>query len=67
MEIATTHRSGAVTPLMTFYALFAAAGAIVPWWFNIQYMRQSKELLTPQAWVLGGSSTRSPAPSHQTF
>lgn len=43
-----------VTPLMAFYAVFAAAGAIVPWYFNIRYMRESGELLTPQAWLAGG-------------
>ena len=44
----------AVTPLMTFYAIFAAAGAIVPWFFNIKYMQQSAQLLTPAAWLMGG-------------
>jgi hypothetical protein len=28
-----------VTPLMAFYRAFAAAGAVVPWYFNIRYMR----------------------------
>jgi hypothetical protein len=39
---------------MIFFGMFAAAGAVVPWYFNIQYMRESGELLTPQAWVAGG-------------
>jgi len=43
-----------VTPLLAFYGAFAAAGAIVPWYFNIRYMRESGALLTPQAWLAGG-------------
>jgi hypothetical protein len=43
-----------VTPLQAFYGAFAAAGAIVPWYFNIRYMRESGALLTPQAWLAGG-------------
>ena len=43
-----------VTPSMIFYGAFAAAGAVVPWYFNIKYMQQSGELLTPQAWLAGG-------------
>jgi Protein of unknown function DUF2834 len=43
-----------VTPLMAFYGAFAAVGAVVPWYFNIRYMRESGELLTPQAWIAGG-------------
>ena len=43
-----------VTPMMIFYGTFAAAGAVVPWFFNIRYMRESGELLTPQAWIAGG-------------
>jgi Terpene cyclase DEP1 len=43
-----------VTPSMIFYGAFAAAGAIVPWYFNIKYMQESGELLTPQAWLAGG-------------
>jgi hypothetical protein len=43
-----------MTPLMTFYGTFAAAGAIVPWYFNIRYMRESGDVLTPQAWLAGG-------------
>ena len=43
-----------VTPLMVFYGAFAVAGAIVPWYFNIRHMRETGELLTPQAWVTGG-------------
>lgn len=47
-------RRGAVTPLMVLYGAFAAAGAVVPWYFNLRYMRESGELLTPQAWIAGG-------------
>ena len=42
------------TPLTIVYGTFAVAGAFVPWYFNIQHMRQSGELLTPQGWVAGG-------------
>jgi Terpene cyclase DEP1 len=43
-----------VTPLMVFYGLFAAVGAVVPWYFNVRYMRESGEILTPQRWLAGG-------------
>jgi hypothetical protein len=43
-----------VTPLMIFYGTFAAAGAVVPWYFNIRHMRESGEMLTPQGWIAGG-------------
>ena len=43
-----------LTPLMLFYGVFAAAGAVVPWYFNLKYMQESGQLLTPQAWVAGG-------------
>jgi hypothetical protein len=39
---------------MAFYGVFAAAGAAVPWYFNIRHMRESGELLTPQGWLAGG-------------
>jgi hypothetical protein len=39
---------------MIFYGAFAAAGAVVPWYFNVRHMRESGELLTPQVWVAGG-------------
>ena len=45
---------GRMTPLMIVYGIFAAAGAIVPWYFNIRHMRESGELLTPQVWLAGG-------------
>jgi hypothetical protein len=47
------HRPGG-TPLMTFYGVFAAAGAVVPWYFNVRFMAESGELLTPQRWLAGG-------------
>ena len=34
------HRGG-VTPLMAFYGVCAPAGSVVPWSFNIRYMRES--------------------------
>jgi hypothetical protein len=43
-----------VTPSMVFYGAFAAAGAVVPWYYNIRHMQESGELLTPQAWLAGG-------------
>lgn len=43
-----------VSVLMVFYGAFAAAGAVVPWYFNVRHMRESGELLTPRAWVAGG-------------
>lgn len=47
-------RRGGVTPLMAVYGAFAAAGAVVPWYFNARYMWESGELLTPQAWLAAG-------------
>lgn len=43
-----------MTPLMVFYGTFAAAGAIVPWYFNIRHMQESGAMLTPQGWVAAG-------------
>jgi hypothetical protein len=47
-----------VTALMLFSGAFAVAGAVVPWYFNIRYMREAGELLSPQVWLAGVSSTR---------
>jgi hypothetical protein len=47
-------RSVTVTPLMIFYGAFAAAGAVIPWYFNLRHMQESGELLTPQGWLAGG-------------
>lgn len=46
-----------VTPLMVFYGLCAAAGAVVPWYYNLAFMRESGELLTPQRWLAEGFAT----------
>lgn len=46
-----------VTPLMTFYGLCAAAGAVVPWYYNLAFVRESGELLTPQRWLAEGFAT----------
>ena len=46
-----------VTPLAIFYGVFAAAGAVVPWYFNMVWMRESGSLLTPSALVAGGFVT----------
>ena len=43
--------------LTVFYGVFAAAGAVIPWYFNIVWMRQSGELLTPYALLAGGFVT----------
>ena len=43
-----------VTPLMVFYGAFAAAGAVIPWYFNIRFMQESGEMLTPQQWLAHG-------------
>ncbi len=43
-----------VSALMVFYGAFALAGAIVPWYFNIRFMQESGQLLTPQMWLAGG-------------
>jgi hypothetical protein len=45
------------TPLAIFHGIFAAAGAVVPWYFNIVWMRDSGALLTPSALVAGGFIT----------
>jgi hypothetical protein len=42
---------------MGFYGLCAAAGAVVPWYFNLRFMRESGELLTPQRWLAEGFVT----------
>ena len=47
-------RKSRMTPLVLFYGVCAAAGAVVPWYFNVKYMQESGELLTPQVWVAGG-------------
>jgi hypothetical protein len=46
-----------VTPLMVFYGVFAAAGAVVPWYYNLRFMRESGEVLTPQRWLAEGFAT----------
>jgi len=46
-----------VTPLMVFYGLCAAAGAVVPWYYNLAFMRESGEILTPQRWFAEGFAT----------
>lgn len=46
-----------VTPLIVFYGLCTAAGAVVPWYYNLRFMRESGELLTPQRWLAEGFVT----------
>ena len=43
-----------VSALMAFYGAFALAGAVVPWYFNIRFMQESGQFLTPQMWLAGG-------------
>jgi hypothetical protein len=43
--------------LAILYGIFAAAGAVIPWYFNIVWMRESGSLLTPSALVAGGFVT----------
>jgi hypothetical protein len=43
-----------VTPLMVFYGVFTAAGVVIPWYFNIRFMQESGETLTPQRWLAEG-------------
>jgi hypothetical protein len=50
--IPMTHKK--LTPLAIFYGIFAAAGAVVPWYFNIVWMRETGLLLTPATFVSGG-------------
>jgi hypothetical protein len=45
-----------ITPLMWFYLLCAIAGAIVPMYHNVQYMR-SGHTFTPMAWLEAGLAT----------
>jgi hypothetical protein len=59
-----TPKAGAVTPLTVFYGLCALAGAVVPWYFNLRFMIESGEMITPvnlfaagYASVLAGSLT----------
>ena len=44
-------------PLCVVYGLFAVAGAVIPWYFNIVWMRETGSLLTPAALVAGGFIT----------
>src|SRR4051812_30427047 len=50
-------RAAAATPLIVFYGLFAAAGAVVPWTFNIRFMVESGEWITPHGLIAGGFVT----------
>jgi len=46
-----------VTPLMIFYGVFPGPGLVVPWSFNIQFMMESGELITPHGLIAGGFVT----------
>jgi hypothetical protein len=45
------------TPLMGFYLLFAVAGAVVPWYFDIKFVVDTGEMLTPHGLIAGGFVT----------
>jgi hypothetical protein len=42
-----------ITPLMWFYLLSAIAGAIVPMYFNMQFMKTG-QTFTPMVWLQAG-------------
>lgn len=46
-----------LTKLSIFYGLFCIPGAIVPWYFNLQYSFSKGELLTPSELIAGGFVT----------
>lgn len=45
------------TLLQAVYLLFAVAGAIVPWYFNIRYVVDTGEMITPHGLIAGGFVT----------
>lgn len=53
-EIVRNMFKNRITALMVFYGAFALAGVVVPWYYNILYMRETGQLLTPQMWIAGG-------------
>jgi len=53
----TEHESVRMSPLMCFYGIFAIAGAIVPWYFNIRFMLDTGELITPHGLIASGFVT----------
>ena len=55
--MSTRSSSIVVTPLMIFYGVFAMAGLVVPWYFNIRFMMESGEMITPQGLIAGGFVT----------
>lgn len=50
-------QSGA-SPLMIFYGICAAAGAVVPMSYIVRDMLETGEPFTPQAWLAAGFSSR---------
>src|SRR5262245_5021326 len=46
-----------VTPLVVFYGLFAAAGLVVPWYFNIRAMIEMGRLFSVSEFFAAGFET----------
>lgn len=46
-----------ITPLMGFYLACAVAGAIVPWYFNVQHILHSDVPFTVASWLQAGMAT----------
>ncbi len=42
------------TALMWVYLFFAILGLVVPWYFNLQFIMNSEESLTPLRFIQGG-------------
>ncbi|MFT3767767.1 MAG: DUF2834 domain-containing protein [Minicystis sp.] len=42
------------TPLMIFFGLCAIAGAVVPWYFNLAYLREHGRFFTPGEFIVAG-------------
>lgn len=45
------------TLLQVVYLLFAVAGAVVPWFFNIKFVVDTGEMITPHGLIAGGFVT----------
>lgn len=46
-----------MSKLAIFYGLFCIPGAIIPWYFNLQYSFAKGALLTPAELIMGGFVT----------
>jgi hypothetical protein len=54
-----------ITPLMLFYLLFALMGLTIPWYFNLQHIMNSPDILTPAEFFR--QCTTTPLSSSITF